>query len=153
MILTEKKIIKVNKNCVKNPVFISWLNVYGGREHWLFSGVQTIGLSTSEGGEFETFISDLQNSRGQINTIQLNAEPQIVVNALVDIEDIEGLKSILHSPNVEMLMNPNEWSSTVAPIWRTLRPKTGTFKLYNTNELTSELEITFDLPYIFTQKQ
>lgn len=153
MRITEIKTIKVDSNCVDNPVFVSWLNVYGGREHWLFKGIQTIGLQTSEGGEFEPFILDLENSRGQISTIEIDAVPQLIVSAYVDIEDVQGLKTILYSPCVEMLMNPDKWSSTVAPIWQIIRPKTGSFKICNTNELKTEIEITFDLPYIFTQKQ
>jgi len=153
MRITEIKTIKVNRDCVDNPIFVSWLNTYGGREHWLFSGVQTIGLTTSENGEFEPFVTDLEHSRGQIRTIQIDAVPQIIVNAYVDIEDVQGLKTILYSTCVEMLMNPNEWSSTVAPIWQIIRPKTGSFKIYNTNELKTTIEITFDLPYIYTQRQ
>jgi hypothetical protein len=153
MIITEIKTIKVNRECVKNPVFISWLNTYGGREHWLFSGVQTIGLTTSEKGEFEPFVNDLQNSRGQIKTTEIGAVPQLIVNAYVEIEDVQGLKTILYSTCVEMLMNQNEWSSTVAPIWQIIRPKTGSFKIYNTNETHTTIEISFDLPYIYTQRQ
>ena len=153
MICTEIKTIKINRECVKNPIFISWLNTYGGREHWLFSGVQTIGLTTSEKGEFEPFVNDLQNSRGQIKTTEIGAVPQLIVNAYVDIEDVQGLKTILYSSCVEMLMNPNEWNSTVAPIWQIIRPKTGSFKIYNTNETHTTIEISFDLPYIYTQRQ
>jgi hypothetical protein len=153
MICTEVKTIKINRECVKNPIFISWLNTYGGREHWLFSGVQTIGLTTNEKGEFEPFVNDLQNSRGQIKTTEIGAVPQLIVNAYVDIEDVQGLKTILYSSCVEMLMNPNEWNSTVAPIWQIIRPKTGSFKIYNTNETHTTIEISFDLPYIYTQRQ
>ena len=153
MIITEIKKIKVNRECVKNPIFVSWLNTYGGREHWLFSGVQTIGISTNENGEFEPFITDLFSSRGQIKTTQIGAVPQLIVNAYVSLEDVEGLKTILYSTCVEMLMNPEEWSSIVAPVWKVIRPKTGSFKLYNTNETHTTIEISFDLPYIFTQKQ
>jgi hypothetical protein len=153
MVCTEVKTIKINRECVKNPIFISWLNTYGGREHWLFSGVQTIGLTTSEKGEFEPFVNDLQNSRGQIKTTEIGAVPQLIVNAYVDIEDVQGLKTILYSSCVEILMNPNEWSSTVAPIWQIIRPKTGSFKIYNTNETHTTIEISFDLPYIYTQRQ
>jgi hypothetical protein len=153
MICTEIKTIKINRECVKNPIFISWLNTYGGREHWLFSGVQTIGLTTNEKGEFEPFVNDLQNSRGQIKTTEIGAVPQLIVNAYVDIEDVQGLKTILYSSCVEMLMNPNEWNSTVAPIWQIIRPKTGSFKIYNTNETHTTIEISFDLPYIYTQRQ
>lgn len=145
MIVTEKKTIKIDRECKLNPVFISWLNVYGGREHWLFSKVQTKGLITQNAGNFETYIVDLAETRGQITDISKNATPLLTVNCTVDIEDIEGLKTILYSPCVEILVSEN-------PIkWMTVHPQVGSFKLYDTNDVTSSLQITLELPYINIQ--
>lgn len=145
MIVTEKKTIKIDRECKVNPVFISWLNVYGGREHWLFSKVQTKGLITQNAGNFETYIVDLSETRGQITDISKNATPLLTVNCTCDIEDIEGLKTLLYSPCVEMLVGEN-------PIkWQTVRPQVGSFKLYDTNDTQSSLQITFELPYINIQ--
>lgn len=145
MIVTEKKTIKIDRECKTNPVFISWLNVYGGREHWLFSKVQTKGLITQNAGSFETYILDLAETRGQISDISRNATPLLTVNCTCDIEDIEGIKTLLYSPCVEMLVSEN-------PIkWQTVRAQVGSFKLYDTNELKSSLQITFELPYINIQ--
>lgn len=145
MIVTEKKTIKIDRECKVNPVFISWLNVYGGREHWLFSKVQTKGLVTQNAGNFETYIVDLSEARGQITDISKNATPLLTVNCTCDIEDIEGLKTLLYSPCVEMLVSEN-------PIkWQTVRPQTGSFKLYDTNDTQSSLQITFELSYINIQ--
>lgn len=145
MIVTEIKTIKIDRECKENPVFISWLNTYGGREHWLFSKVQTKGLITQNAGNFETYISDLSNSRGQISDISRSATPLLTVNALVDIEDIEGLKTMLYSPCVEMLVNEN-------PItWQTVRPQVGSFKLYDTTDIRATMQITLELPYINIQ--
>lgn len=145
MIATEKKTIKIDRECKENPVFISWLNVYGGREHWLFSKVQTKGLITQNGGNFETYIVDLAEARGQITDISKNATPLLTVNCTCDIEDIEGIKTLLYSPCVEMLVSEN-------PIkWQTVRPQNGSFKLYDTNDTQSSLQITFELPYINIQ--
>ncbi|CAB4151257.1 hypothetical protein UFOVP600_8 [uncultured Caudovirales phage] len=145
MIVTEKKTIKIDRECKENPVFISWLNTYGGREHWLFSKVQTKGLITQNDGNFESYIVDLAESRGQIIDISKNAVPLLTVNCTVDVEDIDGIKTLLYSPCVEMLVSEN-------PIkWQTVRPQTGSFKLYDTNDLTSSLQITLELPYINIQ--
>ena len=62
MIVTEKKTIKIDRECKDNPIFISWINTYGGREHWLFSKVQTKGLITQNAGNYESYISDLTNA-------------------------------------------------------------------------------------------
>lgn len=145
MIVTEKKTIKIDRECKENPVFISWLNVYGGREHWLFSKVQTKGLITQNAGSFETYIVDLATVRGQITDISKNAIPLLTVYCTVDIEDIEGIKTMLYSPCIEMLVSEN-------PIkWQTVRPQVGSFKLYDTNDTQSSLQITFELPYINIQ--
>lgn len=145
MIVTEIKTIKIDKECKENPIYISWLNTYGGREHWLFHKVQTKGLVTQNNGSFETYISDLTNSRGQINDISKNATPLLIINAYVDIEDIEGIKTMLYSPCVEMLVSEN-------PIkWNTVRAQVGSFKLYDTTDLKATIQITLELPYINIQ--
>jgi len=145
MRVTEIKTIKIDRECKENPVFVSWLNTYGGREHWLFHKVQTKGIVTQNNGSFEAYISDLSTVRGQITDISKNATPLLIVNATVDIEDIEGIKTMLYSPCVEMLMNDN-------PItWQTVHPQVGSFKLYDTNELQATIQITLELPYINIQ--
>lgn len=145
MIVTEIKTIKIDRECKENPIFISWLNTYGGREHWLFHKVQTKGLVTQNNGSFETYVSDLTNSRGQINDISKSATPLLIINAYVDIEDIEGIKTMLYSPCVEMLVSES-------PIkWNTVRPQVGSFKLYDTSDLKATIQITLELPYINIQ--
>jgi len=145
MIVTEKKTIKIDRECKENPIFISWLNTYGGREHWLFHKVQTKGIVTQNAGTYESYISDLSNSRGQINDISKNATPLLIINAMVDIEDIEGIKTMLYSPCVE-------WLISQAPIkWQTVRPQVGSFKLYDTTDLKATIQITLELPYINIQ--
>lgn len=145
MRVTEIKTIKIDRECKENPVFISWLNVYGGREHWLFYKVQTKGLVTQNAGSFETYIVDLAEARGQITDISKNATPLLIVNATVDIEDIEGIKTMLYSPCVEMLVSET-------PIkWQTVRPQVGSFKLYDTTDLQATIQITLELPYVNIQ--
>jgi hypothetical protein len=145
MRITEKKTIKIDRECKENPVFISWINTLGGREHWLFHKVQTKGIVTSNAGNYEPYISDLSIARGQITDISKNATPLLIVNATVDIEDIEGLKTMLYSPCVEMLVSEN-------PImWQTVRPQVGSFKLYDTTDVRATIQITLELPYIFIQ--
>jgi len=146
--VTEIKDVKIDRDCKKSPVFISWTNTAGGREHWLFSGVQTHGLTTSDGGHFEPYKSDIENSRGQIKDVTLGAVPLLICSAYLDIEDIEGLKTVTYSPNVEMLMNPLTWSSSVPPVWQIIRPVVGSFKIRDTDMIKANIEVTFLLPYI-----
>jgi hypothetical protein len=152
MIVTEKKFIKIDRTCKTNPVFITWKNTRGGREYWLFHKVQTIGLDVQNGGDFEPYMQDLETSKGQILDVTKDATPKMIVGASVNIEDIEGIKTMLYSVRVEMLTNPETWQ-TEGPRWLIVRPNPGSFKLYDTNEIRSTIEITLDLPYIFNQAQ
>jgi hypothetical protein len=145
MIVTEIKTIKIDRECKTNPVFISWVNNNGGREHWIFEKVQTKALVTQSNGTIEPYNIDIENSRGRIIEVSKDATPLLVCFAFVDIEDVEGLKTLLFSPCVEMLMNIDTVSASVAPIWQTVRPLAGSFKLYNTNQFKTDLEITFEL--------
>ena len=150
--VTEVKTIKIVSGDKCNPVFVTWLNTPGGRENWLFYKVQTEGITTSTIADFEQNIDDIETSRGQINDIEINATPHLIVHALVDVEDIRGLKTLLYSINVEMLMNPSTWTVD-GPKWQTVRPQKGSFAILDTDEVQSLIEITFDLNYINVQTQ
>jgi hypothetical protein len=60
----------------------------------------------------------------------------------VDIEDIEGLKTILYSICVEMLVNGK---------WIGVRPQVGSFFIRETRGTNAEIEFTIDTPYINIQ--
>lgn len=145
MIVTEIKTIKIDRECKTSPVFISWANNYGGREHWIFEKVQSKALVTQSNGTIEPYNIDIENSRGRILEISKDSTPLMVCYAFVDIEDVEGLKTLLFSPCVELLMNIEAVSASVAPVWQIVRPLAGSFKLYNTNQFKTDLEITFEL--------
>lgn len=147
MILTEKKRVKVDHTCKSNPVFVSWVNTLGGREHWLFDTVQSDSLNTDLIDSFESYTTDLESSRGSVQNIEVLAQPQITLYALVDSEDVHGFKSLLYSVNVEVLMNPYSWQ-TDGPIWQTWRPLPGSFLILNTDEVRTEFEITLSKPEI-----
>lgn len=152
MIVTEKKIIKIDSECKNNPVFVSWLNPLGGREYWLFHKVQTKAVVTSGLGTFEPFREDIETARGKIFDLSIGAIPKLIVFALPDAEDIEPLHSIMYSPMVEILMNPLTWE-TDNPVWQVVRPEKGSFKIIDTNQVRNTLEITFTQPYINVQSR
>lgn len=147
MRVTEKKRIKIDRNCKNNPVFVTWINTLSGRENWLFYKVQTEGLTTLKELTFEPSNTDIETSRGQIIDLSIFAQPQLVVYALVLNEDVDGLNTILYSPNVEVLTNPDTWE-TDGVKWQIYRPLAGSFKIRDTDETSSLIEITFDKVYI-----
>jgi len=145
MRVTEKKTIKVDGSCKSSPVYVSWLNVYGGREHWLFDKIQTKSLVTQNGGSYQSYVSNITSSRGFRNEITKVARPLLSVTAMIDIEDIEGLKTILYSVNVEMLVSQN-------PVkWQTIFPQVGSFRINDTKQTKATIEITFELADINIQ--
>jgi hypothetical protein len=140
--LTETKQIKINQTCLERPLAVSWLNTLGGREHWVFSYNQIHTLDTQGGATYQPNIDDLETARSNIFDLQKFAQPKISVGANVDIEDIEGLKSILYSICVEI---------QTAQGWIGVRPETGSFKILETKDTKATIEMTFVLPDINIQ--
>lgn len=149
MIVTEKKRIKIRSICNNNPVFFTWFDSKGGLNQWLFYKTQTEVLTTAVNNDFEPRITDLETARGHVFDLSIDAQPSMVVFANVDIEDIEGLKTMFHSNSVEVLMNPATWEVDGA-IWQSYRVNPKSFQLYNTDEYTTDVEVTLLKPYINT---
>jgi uncharacterized surface protein with fasciclin (FAS1) repeats len=151
-IVTEIKTIKVESGCKDNPVFVSWINTLGGREHWLFHRIQVKQIDTADSGVFVKTNTELETATGNVFDITAQANNILIVNALVDIEDIEGIKTMLYSPCVEMLYNPETWQ-TETPKWLNVHVIKGSFKLYQTNQTKSIIEIQLEMPNINIQSQ
>jgi hypothetical protein len=140
--LTETKQIKINQTCLERPLAVSWMNTLGGREHWVFSYNQIHTLDTQSGATYQPNIDNLETATSNIFDLQKFAQPKISVGANVDIEDIEGLKTILYSICVEI---------QTAQGWIGVRPETGSFKILETKDTKATIEMTFVLPDINIQ--
>lgn len=151
-IVTEIKTIKVESGCKDNPVFVSWINTLGGREHWLFHRIQVKQIDTADSGVFVKTNTELEIATGNVFDITSQANNILIVNALVDIEDIEGIKTMLYSPCVEMLVNPETWG-TESPKWLNIHVVKGSFRLYQTDQIKSIIEIQLEMPNINIQSQ
>lgn len=151
MRVTEKKCVKIDRACKRNPVFVTWKTTLS-RAYWLFYCVQTEGLQTDLIDNFEPYTTDLENSQGQIIDLEIFAQPQLVLYAIVDTEDIPGFKTLIYSNSVQVLTNPETWQ-TDGPKWEIYRVKPGSFTILNTDEVRTEFEITFDKPYINNVRQ
>jgi hypothetical protein len=142
--LTETKQIKINQTCLERPLAVSWLNTLGGREHWVFSYNQIHTLDTQSGATYQPNIDNLETATSNIFDLQKFAQPKISVGANVDIEDIEGLKSILYSICIEI---------ETAQGWIGVRVETGSFKILETKDTKATIEMTFTLPDINIQSR
>jgi hypothetical protein len=152
MQVTEKKTVKIAHCEKRNAVFVTWLDHLGGRNHWLFHTSQIEALSTSSESTFEPYTTDLENSRGQLNDLEIFAQPSITCSALIAPEDKEGITALYLSLNIEVLTNPDTWE-TDGPKWQTYRAQKGSFSLGETDVNEWLVQITFEKPYINNQMQ
>lgn len=137
---TEIKNVKISENCYDNPVYLSWINVYGGREYWLFGRVQDKGLDTSISETYEPNLTNITTARGYVEETTRGGVDTMTLYANLDTEDIDGVKTLLYSPNVEMLVSQS-------PItWQRVRPRVGSFNLYSTNQTKNQISFTIELP-------
>lgn len=144
--ITEKKRIKINQACVKNPIYLNWQGTNGGgRNYWLFHTIQTKRLSTSEGATFSPFIEDNTNAKAYLEEISRGAIESLVCGANVSNEDLDGIKSLLYSTNVLLLMNPDTWVSEGCK-WLKVRVVPGTFSLGETVQEFIELSFQIEFP-------
>lgn len=133
--------VDVDGGCAENPVYLNWLGTDGSRNFWLFKKRQTISIDTNVNVTFEPIVSDLAIQRHDVLELERTSDNLITCTAIVPLNKIEGIKTMLHSLNVLMLVNPDTWQDSV-PIWEAVRPVTGTFALYNTDERFTTIQFT-----------
>ena len=142
--LSETITVDIDQNCNSNPVYLNWLDTSGGRAFWLFNRIQTVGLETAEGDVFEQLVEDLTTQQGDIVEVERQAGNRLVLTTYTTIAKMKGIKSMLYSLNVLMLVNPDTWQAD-GVIWEAVRPLAGSFQLYNTNETHTNLTVTIEL--------
>jgi len=147
-VITEVKTVRLNNACVQNPVYLAWFNKLGGIDYWLFGRTQGESLRVSADQIFERDITDLEKAdtikdfltKEAVEVTRLGAEN-------LDANDIEGLKGLLTSPKVQVLMSQN-------PIlWQTVLVSPGTFKIKETRERRFRIEVDIVHPEQIIQTQ
>jgi len=150
--LTEEIEVDFDNTCKDSPVFLNWLNTDGSRNFWLFERIQTKSLEVQLNGSFEKYEEDIETSEGSQVDTQRDAKNILIVGGLVPIEKIEGIKTSLYSINVLLLKNPETWQ-TEGVIWERVRIVPGTFKLYETDQTSAEIQFSIQLNAINNQSQ
>ena len=148
--VTEKKRVKISHECVEHPVYLNWLGVSGGRNYWLFGKRQEKTKQVEVKGVAEPSLRDIETAKGYLFETGREVYPRLTLGAVVDAEDAEGIYTILDSPHVLMLMNPDSWQ-TDGPIWQVVRPLAGTYKEGFTDESRKAIEFTIDIPSLNIQ--
>lgn len=151
-ILTEVKIIDIDNSCVDSPVYLKWLNVKGGYSQWLFGKRQTKLIQTAIDGEYVSNIEDLENSIGGEEFLGTDVQPAMIVGADVPVIKMDGIKGLLMSPKVLMLMNPDTWE-TEGVIWQRVRIQRGSYIVLHSDETRNKIEFTIYQPKINIQAE
>ena len=151
-ILTEEKIIDIDNSCVDSPVYLKWLNTSGGYSQWLFGKKQTKLIQTAIDGEYIANTEDLENSIGGEEFMGTNVQPAMIVGADVPVIKMDGIKGLLMSPKVLMLMNPDTWE-TEGVIWQRVRIQRGSYIVLYTDETRNKIEMTVYQPKINIQSE
>jgi hypothetical protein len=142
--ISETITVDIDQNCNPNPIYLNWLDTSGGRAFWLFNRIQTVGIETAVGDVFEPLVEDLATQQSDILEVERQSGNRLILTTYTTIEKAKGIKSMLYSLNVLMLVNNDTWQ-TDGVIWEAVRPLAGSFQLYNTNETHTNLTVTIEL--------
>lgn len=146
--ISEIKRVRLNNECVSNPVYLAWFIKRGGIDYWLFGRDQDESIRVSAGQIFERDITDLENAdtikdfltKEAVEVTRLGAEN-------LDANDVEGLKGLLTSPKVQVLMSQNPI------VWQTVLLSPGTFKIKRTRDRRFRLVVDIVHPEQIIQTQ
>lgn len=157
--LTELKRIRLENDCLQQPVYLCWKNKNGGWDYWMFQWNQKRKRTTGDLQTFEAYITDFAAATSRIKVSSKTAVPSMVLGASLVAKDdmyyneqFPGLTGLLDSPEVLMLSNPATWDYD-GPVWITVTPKTGVFNIIETRLTSSDIELEIVLPYIQIEKQ
>jgi len=150
VIITETKRIKV-KDAPCNPVALYWINKNGGWDMFVFGFTQSEGLNVEGGEKFEAFIEDLQNAFKRSKYISKTTIPKMVLGYdNLPTEDVEGIKGLLDSPSVMMLIS----DPAARPlVFNQVNVDPGSFNTNETIKDFHDLEFSIELPELFSQHQ
>lgn len=148
---TEELTIKLKKCNYTVSLYLRWLNSKGGYSYWLFERKYSKGLKTKNSGSIKPFNSDLFNKSRIISLLSKQASEQIVCGAdnLTD-DDISGLKELLTSPRVDLLINPNTWAIDGAK-WQEVIVDDGSFTISREGNTTRQLEVSINVNELIIQ--
>lgn len=153
--ITEKKRVKADSECVNNPIFLMWLNKYGGWDSWLFKTKQIVNLITREGQLVERSVTDLENDNTKEDILYKESVDQYIVGVDgIDDDDLSGLKGLIDSPKVYILNNRIPYQAgSEDPQWKTIRIIPGTYKIQENDSTTNDLEMALEFPSNYYQRQ
>lgn len=136
-----------------NAVCLKWMGISGAWNYWVFSGNNTENLEvTAPQGVFEPFITNLAISDTDSDFVTKDTSPELELSVdNIDQNDLNGLKTLLQSPKVMMLTNPDTWIDDGVDKWVTVKVKTGKFKIKEARAKLGGLQFAIALPQVYIQ--
>lgn len=146
--VTKSIIVKVDKVCANNWVYLRWIGLTGSWNYFRFNYNQTKTLDIQNPVIIKDYVSDWENAEGIERVISKDAGPktQLYADAL-SRDDIDGMRALKAGCRVQMLMSKN-------PIkWQTIVVNSSTFTEYDTQNEFYEFGITYSAPSLNLQSQ
>lgn len=152
--ISEKKVLKIRRTRVQNPVILSWFNSYGTPESWVFE--DPFGTSLRVFGAVGNRINEptIQAFRddplrtwadGAEEVHKKEAQDKILLTATnLSQDDVRTIRSLLFSVQVGWLMNFETWE-TDDPIWQTVRVTEGSYELGDIGRGLYEIQLEITL--------
>lgn len=151
--ITEKLFIDIQCCVPLNPVCLKWIGTNGGWNFWVFGVHQMEGLTTTTPALFSKFNEDLDTMDTDSAFLTKSGVPEYTVGAdNIPNSKLAGIKSLLWSPQVMMLMNPKTWVSE-GEIWQTVRINPAKFVIRDTKSNFNKVEFIMQLMEINIQSQ
>jgi len=139
--------------CYDNPIYLCWLNTYGGFSYWLFHTTQEIKHEVFDQKEILHAVEDWASARTQEDVFEINARDKLVLGAQnITSDQLEGIKNMLHSPRVMLLLNAATFAEGDIPDWLTVSIQSGTFSFGSTGDSRHKVEFTIRKPRINIQQ-
>ena len=146
-LVVDEKYIDFESCIPEQPVYLSWLNQYGGMDYWMFGGSQDEGLEV-EGEFYDRYVDDLADDIAIQSTIQKRGLETMIMGAdNLTSQQIDGLKWLLLSPFVQMHVSGT--SGTV--VWKTVVVRPDSWMLKRNKEKLFSLQFEIELPRLFVQ--
>ena len=148
--LTEIKRVKINTNCIDNPICLRWLNSLGGFDTWVFGRRQIKTLEVSDSVFVKQYQPDL-TAGNPMQNISKRAFKSIILGVdNLDKSYSDGLFELAKSPFVQMLTNPDTWENDGAEFMQ-VHVKDDSFEVEDTSVEQFSCEFEILLPEINTQ--
>lgn len=135
--ITEIKTVEIRDCEYGSPFFVSWLNILGGWDSWLFDRKQTYELEVSDMETYAPGYSDLSMLKGNLSTLRMKAKQVVTVGCEGELNsNIKGLAEIILSEKIYWYRDKANWNDRIE-----ILPVPG-----SVNMSGHKIELSFALP-------